>query len=139
MPDGSAAALDGALLAAADRCAGSPAAILFQRFYQASVRTSRAAQHQVGFETREDAEPATASLLADTAMVASEALVEPCRQAGQTARRWWPGIMDVVIAEGDKPTAVFCKKGVLTVTVVPTQGLAGRPSCAGSSTRPAAH
>ena len=122
-PDGSAAALDGA--SPPLRIAPLSPAALFNRFYQASVRASRAAQHQVTFENREDAEPATSALLADAAAVASQAVVEMAsRPADKTliAR-----LVDVVIAQGPKPN-VTMQKGVLTVTVVPTQGIAGRPS-----------
>ena len=120
-PDGSAAALEGA--SGPLRIAPLSPAVLFTRFYQASIRATRAAQHQVGFETREDADPGSASVLADAAMVASEALVDlSARPNGKTllAR-----VEDVVIAQGHKPSANL-QKGVLTVTIVPAQGVAGR-------------
>src|ERR1700679_3713170 len=69
-PDGSPAALDGA--SPPLRIAPLSPAALFSRFYQASVRASRAAQHQIEFETREDAEATTAAAIADAALVASE-------------------------------------------------------------------
>lgn len=122
-PDGSAAALEGP--SPPLRIPPLSPTALFNRFYQASVRASRAAQHEVGFETREDAEPATAALLADTAVVTSEALV------GIAARPDGKVILgrigDVVIAQGDHPAAGL-QKGVLTVTIVPAEGIAGRPS-----------
>ncbi len=122
-PEGSAAALEGPcpLLRIPPL---SPAA-LFNRFYQASVRASRAAQHEIGFETREDAEPATAALLADTAMVTSQALVDVA--ARPDGRVILGRIADVVIAESDRPS-VTLQKGVLTVAIVPPEGIAGRPS-----------
>src|SRR5271154_6572329 len=52
-PDGSAAALDGPT--APLRIAPMSPGALYNRFYQASIRVSRAAQHLIGFETREDA------------------------------------------------------------------------------------
>lgn len=122
-PDGSAAALDGS--SSPLRVAALSAQGLFTRFYQASVRASRVAQHQVAFETGQDAEPATAAYLADAAMVASEALVDlAARPAGKAllAR-----INDVVISQGVRPGAAL-QRGVLTVTIVPAQGVAGRPS-----------
>jgi len=122
-PDGSAAALEG--VSPPLRMPPLPPAVLFNRFYQASVRTSRAAQHQVGFETREDAEPATAALLADTAMVASEALVSIAGRPG--GKTLLARITDVLIAQGDRAGAVL-QRGVLTITIVPAKGLAGRPS-----------
>jgi hypothetical protein len=122
-PAGSAAALDGA--SPPLRIAQISPAALLNRFYQASIRASRAARHQVGFETREDAEPATAAFLADAATVASEALVD---LAGRpNGRSVLARIADVIIAQGAKP-AVAVQKGVLTVTIVPAQGVFGRPS-----------
>jgi hypothetical protein len=122
-PDGSAAALDGVSMPL--RVATLNVQGLFNRFYQASVRASRAAQHQVAFETREDAEPATAAYLADAAMIASEALVNlGARPAGKALLAH---IVDVVIAQGPRPAAAL-QRGVLTVTIVPSQGVAGRPS-----------
>ncbi|HEY3797491.1 MAG TPA: DUF4908 domain-containing protein [Caulobacteraceae bacterium] len=122
-PDGSAAALDGA--SGPLRIAALSPAALFNRFYQASVRASRAAQHQVGFETREDAEPATASLLADAATIACQALVD---MASRPANKALIGrIVDVIIAQGAKPDAAL-QKGILTVIIAPTEGLSGRPS-----------
>jgi hypothetical protein len=122
-PGGSPAALDGATSPL--RVTPISAASLFVHFYQASVRASRAAQHAIGFETREDAEPATAPYLADAALVASEALVDIAgRPNGRSALA---RIADVVIAQGPK-SAASLQKGVLTVTIVPAQGVAGRPS-----------
>lgn len=122
-PEGSAAALDGA--SSPLRIAALSPAGLFSRFYQASVRASRAAQHQVGFETREDAEPASAAYLADAAVVASEALIDMAAQPKGKAEL--ARIVDVVIAQGARPAA-FLQKGVLTVTIVPSEGVFGRPS-----------
>jgi len=122
-PDGSAAALEGT--SSPLRIAPLSPTVLFNRFYQASVRASRAAQHQVGFETREDATPGAAALLADAAMVASEALVGIAGRPN--GRALLSRIDDVVIAQGPKPAATL-QKGVLTVTIVPSDGVAGRPS-----------
>jgi hypothetical protein len=122
-PDGSAAALDGA--SPPLRIASIAAAALFTRFYQASVRASRAAQHQVGFETREDAEPATAGLMADAAFVASQAVVEMASHKADKAIV--ARIADVIIAQGARPN-VGLQRGVLTITIAPSQGIAGRPS-----------
>jgi hypothetical protein len=98
---------------------------LFNRFYQASIRASRVAQHQVGFVTREDAEPATAAYIADAAQVASEALVDMAGAPNGKSRL--ARIIGVVIAQGGKPNATM-QRGVLTVTIVPAQGVFGRPS-----------
>jgi hypothetical protein len=122
-PGGSAAALDGA--SPPLRLAALSPMGLLERFYQASVRASRAAQHQVAFETREDAEPATAAAMADAALVACEAMVDMASRPD--ARRVLAHIVDVVIAQGAKPTANLQGR-VLTVTIVPSQGVFGRPS-----------
>ena len=122
-PDGSAAALQGP--SPPLRIPPLSPAALFNRFYQASVRASRAAQHEVGFETREDAEPATAAMLADAAVVTGEALVDiAARPDGKTILG---RVADVIIAQGSRPE-VSLQKGVLTVTIVPAHGVAGRPS-----------
>jgi hypothetical protein len=122
-PDGSAAAFE---------ASSSPLRIqplspvaLYNRFYQASVRATRAAQHQVGFETRDDAEPTTAALFADAAMVASQALVSI--SARPEGKQVLSRIADVMIAQGPKPGAAL-QRGVLTVIIVPSEGVAGRPS-----------
>jgi hypothetical protein len=122
-PDGSPAALDGA--SPPLRLSALSPAALFTRFYQASVRASRAAQHQIGFETHDDAEPATAAAMADAAVVTCEALVDMA--ARPDAKRVLSRIIDVMIADGAKPNAVLQGR-ILTVTIVPTQGVFGRPS-----------
>ncbi|MFI4936230.1 MAG: DUF4908 domain-containing protein [Caulobacterales bacterium] len=122
-PTGSAAALEGASPPLRIQPL-SPTGLLI-RFYQASIRASRAAQHQVGFETREDATPATAALLADAAMVTSEALVAIA--ARPDGRGVLSRISDVMIAQGPNPS-VTLQRGVLTVTIDFSEGIAGRPS-----------
>jgi hypothetical protein len=122
-PAGSAAAFDGA--SSPLRIQPLSPAALFTRFYQASVRASRAARHQVGFETREVAEPKAAAFLADAAVVASEALVDMA--ARPNGKALLSRINDVVIAEGSRPSVVL-QRGVLTVTIDATQGVFGRPS-----------
>lgn len=102
----------------------SPEAFV-QRFELASDRASRAMQHQVGFETRQDAEPESAGAIADAAAVASQALID---MSGRPADR--PAlshIADVVIAQGGRPGAAL-RKGVLVITIDPRQGVSGRPS-----------
>jgi hypothetical protein len=122
-PDGSAAAFDGAS-PPLHVPSLSPQA-LFRAFYQASLRTSRAAGHQIGFETREDADAGTSAYLADAATVASEALVDIAALPGGKASLGH--VNDVVVAQGPKPGAML-QKGVLTVTIVTSQGVFGRPS-----------
>jgi hypothetical protein len=122
-PDGSAAAFFGA---------SPPLRIpqlspegLENRFLDASTRASRAAQHQIEFETGKDAEAETASAFADAATVAGYALVEMAARPENRAAM--ATIADVVITQGARP-AVALRKGVLTVTINPRQGLSGRPS-----------
>jgi len=122
-PDGSPAALDGA--SPPLRIAPLSAGALFRVFYQASVRASRAAQHQIEFETREDAEAATAAAIADAALVASDALAD--MSANPKGKALLARIFDVVIAQGGKPN-VAMQKGALVITIVPAQGVFGRPS-----------
>lgn len=122
-PDGSAAALDGA--SAPLRVPSLSPQALFRTFYQASLRTSRAAGRQIGFETREDADATTAAYLADAASVASEALLDIASRPGGKAGL--SHLTDVVVAQGPKPGATL-QKGVLTITIVTSQGVFGRPS-----------
>ena len=122
-PDGSAAALDGASAPLRVPSLSPPA--LFRTFYQASLRTSRAAGRQIGFETREDADATTAAYLADAASVASEALLDIASLPGGKAGL--SHLTDVVVAQGQKPGASL-QKGVLTITIVTSEGVFGRPS-----------
>jgi hypothetical protein len=122
-PDGAAAALDG--VSTPLRIAAFNAEALYRRFLLASVKASRAAQHQVAFGTGVDAEPSNDALFADAALVTSEALVD---MAGHAANKGvLARINGVVITQGPR-TNVALAKGVLTVSVVPAEGLAGRPS-----------
>jgi len=122
-PDGSAAAFDGA--SAPLRVPSLSPAALFRTFYQASLRASRAAGHQIAFETLQDADPITAAPVADAATVASEALVDIAVLPG--GRAVLGHVIDVAVAQGSKP-AVVLQKGVLTVTIVANEGVFGRPS-----------
>jgi hypothetical protein len=122
-PEGSPAALDGA--SPPLRIAPLSYAALFGRFLQDSVRASRAAQHQIVFETLQDAEPATAATIADAALVASEALSD--MSASPKGKALLARLSAVVIAQGGKPN-VSMQRGALVVTIVATQGVFGRPS-----------
>lgn len=122
-PDGSAAALDGA--SSPLKIASLSSEALYARLFQAMVRTSRAAQHQIGFAAGKDPDPTTSALIADTAMVVSQALIEMASRPalkGLVTR-----ITDVSIVAGPKP-AVTLQRGVLLVTIAPSEGIAGRPS-----------
>ena len=96
-------------------------------FYTASIRSSRAARHDVSFQTRENADAGTASAFADAATVASDAFVSVAESSyGDYALAHVTG---VVVAEGDEPSAALAR-GALIITFVPALGAAGRPSVA---------
>jgi hypothetical protein len=122
-PDGSAAAFEGA--SAPLRVPSLSPQALFRTFYQASLRASRAAGHQIAFETLQDADPVSAAPIADAATIASEALQTIAALPG--GRAALGHVIDVTVAQGAKPGAAL-QKGVLTVTIVASQGVFGRPS-----------
>ncbi|OYX99955.1 MAG: DUF4908 domain-containing protein [Caulobacter sp. 35-67-4] len=121
-PNGAAAALVGKAASIQPPSVLSPIA-LYQRMGQASVRASRAAQRQMPFESQ-DARPETSVLIAEAATVTAEAFERISRNGD---RATLARITRVVLAEGDKPGAVF-RNGALIVTFAPGQGVAGRPS-----------
>ncbi len=97
---------------------------LYQRLYQASVRSSRAAQHLVGFDAP-DADVNSDGLIADAAGLAVEAMVTLSGRAGGKA--FLARVAKVAIAPAAKPGARV-RAGVLTIDIVPALGIAGRPS-----------
>ena len=99
------------------------AAALLERLGHASLRSSRAARHGVPFEG--EASPASAAVMGDAAVVTSLAFLRLAARDGGDAVL--SAIRKVRLVEGKKPTAIL-SAGVLTITVAPTQGLAGRPS-----------
>jgi hypothetical protein len=120
-PGGSAAALDGV---------GNPLKLvplgpqaLLERLGQASMRASRAARHLITFDA--EASPASSALIADAAVVASEAVVRITRR--NDGRSLLARISKVRLVEGRKASAQL-DQGVMRITVAPAQGLAGRPS-----------
>ncbi|HUO11474.1 MAG TPA: DUF4908 domain-containing protein [Caulobacteraceae bacterium] len=124
-PEGSAAALDGA--SAPLRIGALAPQAAWRRIYQATIRASRAASHQVAFDPDPQAESANASLYADAAMVVSEALTDMSDRPAN--RGLLARIDDVQIVPGPRPNVTLSRAGVLTITVVPAQGApAGRPS-----------
>jgi hypothetical protein len=122
-PAGSAAAYDGA---------SQPLRIgpispfqLRDDFYQASIRASRFARHEIAFETGKDAETGTIAAYADAALVTSAAIVDVA--ALPNGRLLLTRFNDVVITQGGKPNAVL-QKGKLVVSIVAKDGVFGRPS-----------
>ena len=99
--------------------------ILTVCFYEASTSASRAARHLVGFETGTNVDVETAPAFADAAMAVSQDLWRMTeRAAGRAALTQ---ITRVVFDIGVAPAARF-SDGVLTITIVPSLGAAGRPS-----------
>jgi hypothetical protein len=119
-PGGSAAALAGG--AAPLRLAGLAPQQLLERLAQASARASRAARRLIPFDAQ--ATPTSSALVADAAMVASEAVVRMARGGAHAAL---DRLQKVQLVEGRKPNAEL-NHGVMEITVVPARGLAGRPS-----------
>ena len=120
-PGGSAAALEGG---------GSPLRLqplgpqaLLERLAQASARASHAARRLIPFDA--DANPSSSALIADAAVVASEAVVRMTHRSD--SRALLTRFKQVRLAEGRRP-GVELIRGSLTITVTPTLGLAGRPS-----------
>ncbi len=97
---------------------------LFQRLAIAADRAGRAAQHQIDFETVQDARPETSVLIADSANLAAEAFERAARKGDRSVLS---KIMRVLLAEGRKPGAQL-KNDALIVTYSAGEGLAGRPS-----------
>jgi hypothetical protein len=123
-PQGSAAALVGATSPL--KMANLGPGALYQRMIQASIRATRQTRHLVGFEAP-DADPNSSALIADTAALAAEAIVDvAARPSGRAAAN---RISKVVLAKGSRPS-VGMQHGVLVIYVTPAQGLAGHPSSA---------
>jgi hypothetical protein len=104
--------------------ASSPA-VLFQQFYRASAAASRAAGHQVRFETRRDAYPEAAPSLGNAATAASDALVAISTRPGGALLL--KQIDAVSIALGPN-LAITLRGDRMTVVIAPTQGAAGAPT-----------
>jgi len=119
---GTPAALDGA--AQSLRLQYLPPALLLQRLAQASVRSSRAAQHLIEFDAP-DVIPGAQAVYADAATVAAEAMVRMSKGAG--GRAVLSKIKRIVLTNGRKGSATI-KGGEVRITINAQDGLAGRPS-----------
>jgi len=120
-PDGEAAALAGG---------GSPLKLLplgpqalLDRLGQASLRASHAARHVILFDA--EANPGSSAVIADAALVASVAVT---RLADRPQGRSRLANLRRVFLEQGKRVAAQLQNGTLKITVVPSLGLAGRPS-----------
>ncbi|CAN7198838.1 DUF4908 domain-containing protein [Phenylobacterium sp. LjRoot219] len=120
-PGGSAAALTGNGAPLKLQPMGPQA--LLERLAQASARSSKAARRLIAFDA--DATPASSALIADAALVASEAIVRLSRRPD--GRAALAQVKQVRLSEGRRSSAQLAN-GVMKITVAPTQGLAGRPS-----------
>jgi hypothetical protein len=126
-PGGAAAALAG--MAAPLKLAIMGPQALLERLAQASARASRAARRLIPFEAGrpgQEATPTSAPLIADAAMVTSEAVVRMSKRAD--TRRVLDRIAKVQLVEGRNASAQLYGDGLLQVMVAPPQGMAGRPS-----------
>ena len=123
-PDGSAVAYDGEAVSLRPPNYLTPNA-LFQRMFQASARSSHAAQKVIPFISVDDATPETATLIADSATVTAEAITRVSRMVnGKIALA---RVVKVLLAKGRKPDATMTA-GALTVIYAPAAGVEGRPS-----------
>jgi len=96
---------------------------LLERLAQASARASRAARRLIPFDA--EATPESSALVADAALVTSEAVVRMTRTAD--TRRKLLRLQKVRLVVGRRANAQL-ERGELRVTVAPSHGLAGRPS-----------
>jgi hypothetical protein len=122
-PAGAAAAYEGEASAIRPPLILSPN-MLLQRLAQCSARASRAVQHLVVFDAP-DVTADSASLIADTAAVAAEAIGDLARRTEM--QHGLSRLSKVLLIPGRKPYATMSDT-VLTVVITPQQGLAGRPS-----------
>jgi Domain of unknown function (DUF4908) len=121
-PEGSAAALLGS--AAPLHLAPLGPVLLYQRLVLASVRCSRSAQHLIGFDAPA-ADAASDAIIADAAAITTTAVA--ALAAKPSGRVLLSRLTRVNFAQGARP-AVNVQNGVMTITVTPAQGVAGRPS-----------
>jgi hypothetical protein len=112
------------LTTSAGGSASAPPA-LFQRFYKASVEASRAAGHQVRFETRQDAFPDAAPWLGNAATAARDAFVAIATRPGGASLL--KRIDAVNIALGPAP-AITLSGDRMIVVIAPAQGVPGVPT-----------
>lgn len=121
-PGGSAAASVGS--GAPLRLVSVGPAGLYRILLQASARASRAARHLVAFEAP-DADPMSDGLMADAAVVASEAVIT--LSFDSEGRAILSRVGRVEISHGGRPSAAL-HGSVIDIAVTPALGVAGRPS-----------
>ena len=97
---------------------------LYQHLALASARSGRAAQHAIAF-TAIEADASSDGLMADAAIVASEAMIDlAVRPKGRALLKH---IGRVTIIRGPDAGASLGEGGVV-ITVAPAEGVSGRPS-----------
>ena len=94
-------------------------------FYKASVRASRAAGHEIMFETGKDTDLASARTYADAATSAGDAIVDIASQPGGSAAL--AAVNHVVVTQGAGRSARL-SKGALVLTVGEVGGVEAAPS-----------
>lgn len=124
-PTGSAAALAGRAQPIRPLSPLSPTGLL-QKLTLASAKASRAVQKLVTFDA-EDVTTDSAPLFADSALTAAEAFVQMARQADGRAKA--VRIDRVLLVQGDNSDARR-QGSQIVITIVPDDGVAGRPSSA---------
>jgi hypothetical protein len=100
--------------------------VLWNIFVQSSARASHIAQHLVVFEGPQNVTPASAPVFADAAIITSQAFAQVGAQ-GRSGQTMTARIFKVEFTAGRNPAA-SCKGEVVTITVAPLMGVAGRPS-----------
>ena len=101
-----------------------PGGVLLQRSAQASDRVSRVAAHAVTFEAL-NFTPNTSPLFLDAITITSDAIARLTRR--KEAKRFLTKLEKVVFVTGGRPDVGF-SGAVLTITLTPGKGYAGRPS-----------
>jgi hypothetical protein len=121
-PEGSAASMDGPASPIRLRSVGVVG--LARALFEASSRSTHAAQHLVAYDAP-NANPGNDGLIADAALVTSEAMAGLASRPG--GRALINRISRVSLRSGHEP-GVLVRGGSLVISIAPSQGLAGRPS-----------
>lgn len=121
-PEGAAASMSGSAQPIRLRSVGVVG--LARALFEASSRSTRAAQHLVAYEAP-NANRGNDGLIADAALISSEAMAGLAARPG--GRALISRISHVYLHPGREP-AVWVRDGVLMISITPAEGLAGRPS-----------
>lgn len=121
-PEGSAASMSGAAQPIRLRSVGVVG--LERALFEASSRSTHAAGRLIAYEAP-NADPGNDGLIADAALVASEAMAGLASRPG--GRALTSRISHVYLHPGREPAA-WVRDGVLLISITPADGLAGRPS-----------